>query len=361
MTLREPDPTIWQTTLHAGDTLAQALNDWAASANPKGLITIGDSATYDANVSINLPAHGWLVIEATDGERPHFQANSGIFVNAPIAPAPSVDAATLKLSGLLIEGYVEVTGKVEVTILDSTLVPGRALNEDGTPAQPDQASLIATTTDVIDLALTITRSIVGPIRMPAECKSLSVQDSIIAAPARDPQRRVAALAANDDATQPGPVTTIERCTIFGAVRVKELDLASESIFMQPVVAERRQVGCVRFSHVPKDSHTPRRYHCQPDLALEQRAKELNVDTLPPTEEAAIRIRVRPEFTRTQYGEPAFAQLGQSSAEEIRTGAEDGSEMGVFNFLKQPQREGNLRIALGEYLRFGLEAGIFFVT
>jgi hypothetical protein len=34
---------------------------------------------------------------------------------------------------------------------------------------------------------------------------------------------------------------------------------------------------------------------------------------------------------------------------------------VFCSLKQPQREGNLRIALDEYLRFGLEAGIFFVT
>ena len=361
MTLSEPDPTIWQITLQAGDTLAQALNDWAASANPKGLITIGDSATYDANVTINLPAHGWLVIEAADGERPHFQANSGIFVNAPIVPAPSSNAATLKLSGLLIEGSVEVEGKVDVTISDGTLVPGRALNEDGSPAQPDQASLIATNTDVIDLAVTIARSIVGPIRMPAECKSLLVQDSIIAAPARDPQPRVAAIAANDDATLPGPVTSIERCTIFGAVNVKELSLASEAIFMQPVNAERRQVGCVRFSHVPQGSRTPRRYHCQPDLAMEQRAKELNVETLPLSEEGPIRIRVRPEFTRTQYGAAAFAQLGQSCAEEIRRGAEDGSEMGVFNLLKQPQREGSLRIALDEYLRFGLEAGIFFVT
>jgi hypothetical protein len=36
-------------------------------------------------------------------------------------------------------------------------------------------------------------------------------------------------------------------------------------------------------------------------------------------------------------------------------------MGVFNQLKQPQREANLRTALEEYLRFGLEAGIFYVT
>jgi hypothetical protein len=36
-------------------------------------------------------------------------------------------------------------------------------------------------------------------------------------------------------------------------------------------------------------------------------------------------------------------------------------MGVFNSLMQPQREANLRTALDEYLRFGLAAGVFFVT
>ena len=36
-------------------------------------------------------------------------------------------------------------------------------------------------------------------------------------------------------------------------------------------------------------------------------------------------------------------------------------MGAFHDLYQPQRETNLRVALDEYLRFGLEAGIFYVT
>jgi hypothetical protein len=36
-------------------------------------------------------------------------------------------------------------------------------------------------------------------------------------------------------------------------------------------------------------------------------------------------------------------------------------MGVFSYLKQPQREANLRTSLEEYLRFGLEAGIFFAS
>jgi hypothetical protein len=44
------------------------------------------------------------------------------------------------------------------------------------------------------------------------------------------------------------------------------------------------------------------------------------------------------------------------ATEITTGAENGSEMGAFSFLQQPQRRTNLQTALDEYLRFGLEAG-----
>jgi hypothetical protein len=69
----------------------------------------------------------------------------------------------------------------------------------------------------------------------------------------------------------------------------------------------------------------------------------------------------PQFTELHYGRPAFAQLASACADEIKTGAEDGSEMGAFSLLQQPQRLKNLEVALEEYLRFGLEAGIFFVT
>jgi hypothetical protein len=36
-------------------------------------------------------------------------------------------------------------------------------------------------------------------------------------------------------------------------------------------------------------------------------------------------------------------------------------MGAFHDLYQPQRERNLRVRLDEYLRFGLEAGVFYET
>ena len=79
------------------------------------------------------------------------------------------------------------------------------------------------------------------------------------------------------------------------------------------------------------------------------------------EKLLIIERLQPNFTSNQYGNPSYAQLSQASIPEINTGAEDGAEMGVFNSLKQPQREANLRASIDENLRFGLEAGIFYIT
>ena len=41
------------------------------------------------------------------------------------------------------------------------------------------------------------------------------------------------------------------------------------------------------------------------------------------------------------------------------GAENELEMGAFFHLYQPLREFNLRTRVNEYLRFGLEAGIYY--
>lgn len=158
----------------------------------------------------------------------------------------------------------------------------------------------------------------------------------------------------------GPPARLERTTIFGSLHVKELDLASEVIFAGPVVADRTQEGCVRFSYLPEGSKTPRRYRCLPDLALEIRAQELGT-RLKDEERDEIKQRLQPGFTSVRYGDPGYAQLSLVCAKEIRTGAEDGSEMGAFCILKQPQREDNLRIRLEEYLPFGLDAGFIYIT
>ena len=117
--------------------------------------------------------------------------------------------------------------------------------------------------------------------------------------------------------------------------------ASNSILLGKVTVERRQEGCVRFCYLPFDSESPRRYRCQP-------------------EDATQAARVRPRFESVSYGEPAYAQLDRACAPEIVTGADDEGEMGAWHFVQAPLRLRNLRVALDEYLRFGLEAGVFIV-
>jgi hypothetical protein len=150
-----------------------------------------------------------------------------------------------------------------------------------------------------------------------------------------------------------PNTILENVTIFGASIFRELTLASNVIFQQVAYAVRRQAGCVRFSYITPGSRLPRRYRCQPDLALE--------GVTDAATKSIVKNRLRPTYTSIHYGDPGYAQLGLGCACEIKMGAENGSEMGAFNLLLQPQREANLKIRLDEYLPFGLEPGLIYIT
>src|SRR5262249_48143430 len=130
-------------------------------------------------------------------------------------------------------------------------------------------------------------------------------------------------------------------------------LASNVIFQERSLADRRQAGCVRFSYVAQGSRTPRRYRCQPDLILEGVTDAATLQILKNT--------VRPAYTSVHYGDPGYAHLSLECACEIKTGADNGAEMGAFTSLLQPQREANLQIRLEEYLPFGLEPGLIYLT
>jgi hypothetical protein len=119
---------------------------------------------------------------------------------------------------------------------------------------------------------------------------------------------------------------------------------------------------MRFCYVPDGSRTPRRYNCQPDLV--EQAVEENVD-IPREEKGTAKQResdrVRPLFNSTRYGNPTYCQLADDCAVEIKSGADDESEMGVFHDLFQPQRAANLRARLDEFTPAGMEAGIIYAS
>ena len=157
-----------------------------------------------------------------------------------------------------------------------------------------------------------------------------------------------ACVAPDGTGYAGPVR-LAQCTVIGTLRSRVLELVSNSLLLAsapagvpPVDAERRQEGCVRYSHVPAGSRTPRRHRCVPASAGDE-------------------ARMSPQFISLRYADPGYLQLTASTARELREGADDASEMGVFHDLFQPQRHSNLRVRLDEYLRVGLEAGILHAT
>ena len=342
-------------------TLAQAVQAWNSTQPPgtDGVITILDNATYVEDLvganKVVVPPGSRLLIVAADwatlrqpasgasrdldpsGLRPHLLGN--IEVNG-LPPKNSQSPGEFFIDGLLVEGKLTVLGGVTATpgghlgtlgLSHSTITPGGGITVAAGDADSSNSAL----------SVNLYRSICGPVSLNPSVPALNSVDSIIiSGPASAGDKP--AIAA------PGASVDLRTTTVFGTVAARIVD-ASDSIFTGLVTAQRRQSGCVRFSYVPSGSQTAQRYHCQPDMALTGVTK--------PETRAAIQARLTPQFTSTDFGQPGYAQLSLRCAIEITTGADDGSEMGAFSFLQQPQRRANLLAALDEYLRFGLEAGM----
>ena len=330
-----PVPPASVTVLRVPDdhpTLAAALTALAGD----GVVEITDSSRYSETLTINVVADGAVEIRAANGRRPVLELG-GLTVSGAANSACT-------LNGLLITGaplaVPDAAGNAlaRLNLIHCTLVPGIALNADGSPTQPSAPSLQLA---IAGLETEIDRCIVGGIRS-HERSTLRATDSLIDATTREG----VAFAAMDGAA-PGAVLSLVACTVVGTVHTAEVGLISNSILLAsaapgvaPVRAARKQVGCVRFSWLPFDSIVPARHRCQPDSAQSAR-------------------HIAPRFTSLRYGTPAYGQLTTATPVEVLRGADDESEMGVFHHLFGAQRETNLRIRLAEYLRVGLRAGIFY--
>jgi hypothetical protein len=241
-----------------------------------------------------------------------------------------------------------------VTIRHSTLVPGWDLHRDCEPKN-DEPSLLL---DYTRARVKIEHSIIGSIQVEAnqvesEPVQLHISDSIVDATNEEGM-------AISSTTLPTAYTSliVERSTIIGEVHTHSIELAENSIFDGRVRVARRQFGCVRFCYVKPASRTPRRYLCQPDTAL---AKLTKVKKAPLTDEEKLieQMRLSPQFNSKRYSTPAYCQLAESCADEIKRGADDEAELGVFHNLYQPQRAANLRARLDEYTPADMDAGVIY--
>jgi hypothetical protein len=155
--------------------------------------------------------------------------------------------------------------------------------------------------------------------------------------------------------------TCERATVFGPLDVHEIVLIEDAILTAHVCCERRQVGEVRNSYLPPQSHTPRRFDCLPDLALARLDGQLARGERDPAEAKRLRqneqARLVPRFDSIRLGEATYGRLAQTSALELRNGASDGGELGAHHRLWEPHRIESVRRALGELAPVGTDIDI----
>ncbi|WP_415402197.1 hypothetical protein [Tateyamaria sp. SN3-11] len=332
-----------------------------------GAVEITDSETYSGAFSIDADPDQRLELRAANGQRPTLDLSADIGITGAAESEISLD-------GLLMGGgaiVVPDTGTNELrrlTLRHVTLVPGISAQPDGTPDQPTAPSLVIEAPNVI---VDIQHSILGGIRCHPSTV-IEVSDSVIDATARSN----VALSALDDAS-PAARVTLTETTVIGKISARVMTLVSNSILdaaLAPgdtweiaVAALDTQTGCARFSYIPPGSKVPRRYRCQPsfELARALAAAEEDNPMLSPLQRQAITRRVTmrlvPGFTQRRFGRAAYMQLLTSAPVEIRTGADDESEMGVWHQVFQPQRESNLRLRIDEFLPSGMEAGFFYET
>lgn len=346
-----------------GQRINEALRRWRRERPRNAIIEITDSGVYVEQINIKLRKNQTLQIRAANRTRPVIRLldwHTDLPDNFSIRGATG---SSFTLDGILIAGRgVEVTGDLaEVNIRHCTLVPGWGLHCDCEPRRPAEPSLELNNSSA---NITIEDSILGSIQVNQDAVKtdpiqIAISDSIL--DATSPKRE--ALGA------PGcpvahAILTILRTTVFGQVQVHAINLAENSIFNGLLKVARRQQGCMRFcSYIKPGSRTPRRYNCQPDLVEEAITQRVAKGEIPPEEMVSMqereRFRVRPQFNSIRYGTPAYCQLAESCAIEIKRGADDESEMGVFHDLYQPQRDANLRIRLNEYTPAGSEIGIIY--
>lgn len=329
--------------------LDEAIADWNAHVasldpedpDPVGIIALMDSATYRPSAGsafevVEIPERGSLYIVAADwpllspggdedpgvrfpgrivpvGRRPHLQ---GRVIVRGTAPDGSPQPGRLVLEGLIIEGDVIVADSLlgGLDVLNSTIAQSATLSVEGVHAR---------------LELTLDRMVCGQVIAPDAVMEMHLSDCLVDG------RPGSAVSA------PNAVLDVRAVTFMGEVEAKSIE-AIDSIFGDPLSVERRQAGCLQFSWIAPGSSAPRRFRCVP-------ASEAEADAPAPI------------FTSLDPDDSGYGSLAAATDPVISRGASDGGEMGAFHFVHATRRLRNVARSFDEYLRLGLEAGIFTVT
>ena len=277
-----------------------------------GITQINDSATYGPISDKSSIEKATL--QAANQQRPYLRLASDWVLDT----GTNTDAE-LTLDGLWIGGSgnyeIILQGDYErVTIRHTTLDPGGE-DADGNPIPSVSLVVEAKVEEMV-----IDASITGQIRTQNNgiVEKLIVRDSILQSIDLD---------VDPSYPESGEVE-MTRVTIFGPVEVHRL-WASEALITDNTDVTDTQNGCFRFSAAPEGSRLPRFY------------------------ESHYITDSNHYFTSRRFGHQGYGQLSETAPEEIRRGAENGSEIGAFSALINPIKLDSLGSKVDEYMPFGL--------
>lgn len=320
-----------------------------------GVHRVPSSKTYEPHLEAGTWSDvGPLTLEAGDGERPYLR-----FMPDVTDPTITIEAADdgdhppdLVLDGLWLGIRPPDLVPVDLATADDPcpVVPARVvldgafrnvvlrhctLDPGGEQARIDPLQCVPIPAITLEIRgqvdrLLIDRCITGPIIEattsgdPCSAREIVVCDSIVHS--LDPT--VPAISSRIAAVE------LDRVTVFGDVVVNRLH-ATEALIQGTVRVTDNQTGCFRFSAA--DAHPDRR--------------------LPPQFESHLLAPAIPNhvFVSRRFGDPGYAQLGPTAPVEIRHGAENRAEIGVFNRRLLPILRADLESKVAEYLPFGLIA------
>jgi hypothetical protein len=340
------------------DSISGTISRWSSDNRPSAIFELIDSEFYEEDsIHLALPSNCKLVIRSANRQRPvlrapfkkHEQSMSNLHALIEIV---GEKGSAMTLDGLLIDKSLRLeikSGELkELLIRHCTMVPAT----DPSIKVDDKAN---------ELNVTINHSICGNIESTRSEARFTISNSIIDGnpvvfgESEQVKSIIGTSGMNTDKAEAARKAITIRCygldlensTIFGKVNV-ELINATNTIFTEKMTAKRRQWGCIRYSYIPSDSEAPRCFECQPERNETKDGRSI------------FGPFIFPRFTSDRYGDPAYGQLHKNIDARIFEGADNRSEMGAFNNLYQPQRINNIKSALEEYLRFGIEAGIILI-
>lgn len=324
-------------------TLTEALQSWSTDQPGTALILISDNGAIDASgLAITLSAGQSLTLAAAPQLCPALTATAPITLAGPAGSRVAFD-------GLLIGAGISIADDLAVDFADCTLYP------------PASGVSIDAATGAAPIAVTLTRALAGAIILPSGV-ALTVTDSVIgnigAALATAP-----VIAGSTDGKTAGPVLTIERATIFGAVNAAAITTIGDTLFNQPVAVTDTTAGLFRYSYVPPGSAALPQSFCQPLRALQQAAAQLDVplSELPPAVVAQIEQQMTPVFVGGAYPAPFYAQLADGNAPELLSGSSSGSAIGAFGRARAPQRLTQATRVVAENLPLGCRTAFSYLT